>query len=68
MDQSLMSPAPTQLPLPFDPPDAGTPFPPPLVEVVIRPPTLWRRLPPERHQQVRETLIRICQEVLDDPQ
>lgn len=59
-------PQPTQLPLPLDPPDAAIPFPPPLVEIVIRPPSLWRRLPPDRRHQVRQTLIRICQEVLDD--
>lgn len=56
------------LPLPFAPPAAVTPSPPPLAEVVIRPPTLWRRLTPELRAQARRTLVRICQEVLDaDP-
>ena len=57
-------PRPTQLPLPLAVP-AATPSPPPLAEVVIRPPILWRRLTPELRAQVRRTLVQICQEVLD---
>jgi hypothetical protein len=44
MDPLPHPPQPTQLPLPFDPPDAVIRFPQPLVEVVIRPRMLWRRL------------------------
>ncbi len=58
-------PPPIQLALPFAVP-AATPSPPPLAEVVIRPRTLWRRLTPRQQAQVRQTLTRICQEVLDD--
>jgi hypothetical protein len=69
MDLPPPPPPPRQLPLPlpFAPPVA-TPSPPPLAEVVIRPPTLWRRLTPDLRAQARRTLVRICQEVLDaDP-
>jgi hypothetical protein len=67
MDRPPPSPPLRQLPLPFAPP-AATPSPPPLAEVVIRPPTLWRRLTPELRAQARRTLVQICQEVLDaDP-
>lgn len=60
-------PLPTQLPLPFARSDADViPSPPPLAEVVIRPRTLWRRLTPPLRTQVRQTLVRIYQEVLDD--
>ena len=58
-------PTPQQLRLPFTVPDAVTPSPPPLAEVVLRPRTLWRRLPPHLRDQARQTLVRICQEVLD---
>lgn len=57
---------PIQLPLPLAAP-AAIPSPPPLAEVVLRPRTLWRRLSPAQQAQVRQTLTRICQEVLDDP-
>jgi hypothetical protein len=66
MDPLADPPHLTQLTLPLDPPAAVTLSPPPLAEVVIRPPTLWRRLPPDRQAQVRQTFVRICQEVLDD--
>jgi hypothetical protein len=66
MDPLAAPPHLTQLPLPLDPPDAVIPSPPPLAEVVIRPRTVWRRLPPERQARARQTLVRICQEVLDD--
>lgn len=66
MDALANPPHGTQLPLPFDPPDAVIPSPPPLAEVVIRPRTLWRRLSPDHQAQVRQTFVRICQEVLDD--
>ena len=59
-------PAPTQLPLPLEVPTAAIPSPPPLVEVVIQPRTLWRRLPLELRERLRQTLIQIGQEVLDD--
>ena len=62
------SPQPTQLPLPLEPPDGGSRFPPPLAEVVIPPATVWRRLPRNLRQQVQQTFVRIWQEVLDDPQ
>jgi hypothetical protein len=62
----LPHPPPTQLPLPFDPPDAVIRFPQPLVEVVIRPRMLWRRLSLAQRTQVRRTLVQICQEVRDD--
>lgn len=66
MDPLARPPQLIQLPLPLDPPDAVTPSPPPLAEVVIRPRTLWRRLTPDRRAQARQALVRICQEVLDD--
>ena len=56
----------TQLSLPLDLPDAIH-FPQPLAEVVVRPRAVWRRLTPDLRTQVRHTLLRICQEVLDDP-
>jgi hypothetical protein len=58
-------PIPTQLALPFSPPDAVTRFLPPLAEVVVRPRHLWRRLSPAQQDQLRQTLVRIWQEVLD---
>jgi len=66
MDSLAAPPRLTQLPLPLDPPDVVTLSPPPLAEVVIRPRTLWRRLPPDRQARARQTFVRICQEVLDD--
>jgi hypothetical protein len=66
MDSLDLPPRPLQLPLPFAVP-AASPSPPPLAAVVIRPRTLWRRLPPAQQAQVRQTLTRICREVLDDP-
>jgi hypothetical protein len=62
----LPHPLPRQLRLPLDLPDAVTPSPPPLAEVVVQPRQLWRRLSPDLQRQVRQTLIQICQEVLDD--
>lgn len=56
---------PTQLPLPLDVP-AAIRSPQPLADVVIRPRTLWRRLPLDLQGRIRQTLIQICQEVLDD--
>jgi hypothetical protein len=35
---------------------------------VIPPATVWRRLARELRQQVQQTLVRIWQEVLDEPQ
>lgn len=66
MDPLADPPHLTQLPLPLDSPAVVTPSPPPLAEVVIRPQTLWRRLPPDDQARVRQTFLRICQEVLDD--
>lgn len=59
-------PRPTQLSLPLDVPDAIR-SPQPLAEVVVRPRAVWRRLTPDLRAQVRQTLVRICQGVLDDP-
>ncbi len=59
-------PRPMQLSLPLAVPDAIR-SPQPLAKVVVRPRTVWRRLTPDMRAQVRHTLIRICQEVLDDP-
>ena len=65
MEQHARPPTSTQLILPFDLPDAVIPSPLPLVDVTTRPRVLWRRLSPAQQRQVRQTLVRIWQEVLN---
>lgn len=56
-----------QLSLPLDVPDDAISSPPPLAEVVIRPRLVWHRLTPDLQARMRQALVRICREVLDDP-
>jgi hypothetical protein len=65
MPPEASAPPPIQLPLPCALPMAR-PQPPPPVPRWTRPEQVWASLPPEMRTRIRQTWLRVLQEVIDD--
>ena len=65
MPPDASAPPPMQLPLPLDLPTV-LPQPPPPIALRTRPEQVWGSLSPEMRMQIRQTWLRVLQEVIDD--